>query len=103
MVDGRDEIIRFSKSKRAMTDELDLVVHAFQGTVRDSEFGPGQESGKMVFDQACKVDDRLEAGVSRPPEPLFEVGLGSFFLKVIPEPLKFLLEIVSPDDGKVEL
>ncbi len=67
MVDGRNEIIRFSKSERAMADELDLLVHAFEGTVGDSEFGPCQEPGEMVFDQACKVDDRFQPIVSRPP------------------------------------
>ena len=103
MIDGCDKVIRFSKSKRAMTYQLDLVVHSFEGAVGDSEFGPGQETGKMIFNQACKVDDWLQPRVSRPPEPLFEMGLGSLFLKVIPKPLKFFFKVVSSDDREVEL
>ncbi len=102
MIDGSNEIIRFSKSKGAMTDQLDLVVHAFEGTVGDPEFGPGQETGKMILDQACKVDHRLEPGVSCPPQPLFEMGLSSLFLKVIPKPLEFFFQVVSPDDREIE-
>jgi len=102
MIDGRDEVIRFSKSKGAMTYKLDLVVHTLEGTVGDPEFGPGQETGKMILDEACKVDNRLEPGVSRPPEPLFEMGLSPLFLKVIPKPLKFFFQVVSPDDREIE-
>ena len=85
-----------------MTHQFDFIVHSFEGSIGDPEFGPSQEPGEMIFDQSCKLDDGLESRVSGPPEPLFEVGLGSFFLKVIPKPLEFLLEVVSPDDGKVE-
>lgn len=85
-----------------MTHQFDLVVHSFEGSIGDSQFSPGQKSWEMLFYQACKFDKRLQPRVSGPPEPLFEVGLGSFFLEVIPKPLEFLFEIVSPDDRKVE-
>ena len=102
MIDGRNKVIRFSESERAMTHQFNLVVHSFEGSIGDPQFSPGQKSGEMLFDQACKFDDRLQPGVSGPPKPLFEVGLGSFFLEVVPKPLEFLFEIVSPDDRKVE-
>ena len=81
MIDGRHKVIWFSESKRAMAHQLDLVVHSFEGSIGDPEFGPGQETWEMVFDQPGKFNNRFQPGVSRPPEPLFEVGLGSFFLK----------------------
>ncbi len=37
-----------------------------------------------------------------PPKPLFKMGLGSGFLAIIPKPLKFFFEVVSPDDGQIE-
>ena len=102
MIDGRNELIRFSESERTMTHPLNLIVHSFESPIEDPELGPGQEAGETISDQACKFDERLQPGVGCPPEPLFEVGLGSFFLKVIPKPLEFLFQIISPDDRKVE-
>ena len=57
----------------------------------------------MLFNQACKIDDGLQPRVSRPPEPLYEMGLSSFFLEVITKPLEFLLEVVSPDDREGDM
>jgi hypothetical protein len=85
-----------------MTHQFDFVVHSLEGSIGDPEFGPGQEPCEMIFDQACKLDDRLQPRVSGPPKPLFEVGLGSFFLKVISKPLEFLFEVVSSDNRKIE-
>ena len=102
MINCRNKEFRVSEPERTMTHQFDLVVHSLKGSIGDPEFGPGQQTGKMIFDQACKLDDRLEPRVSGPPEPLFEVGLGSFFLKVIPKPLEFFFQVVSPDDRKVK-
>ena len=103
MIDGRNKVIRISESERAMTHQFNLVVHSFESSIGDPKFGPGQKAGEMIFDQAGKFDHGLQPRVSRPPEPLFEMGLGSLFLKVIPKPLKFFFKVVSSDDREVEL
>ena len=69
MIYGRNKVIRFSESKGTMAHQIDLVVHSFEGSIGDPEFGPGQETGEMIFDQACKLDDGLQPRVSSPPEP----------------------------------
>ena len=102
MIDGRNKVIGFSESERAMTDQFHFVIHSFESSIGDPKFGPGQKAGEMIFDQAGKFDHGLQPRVSCPPEPLFEMGFGSFFLEVIPKPLEFLLQVISPEDRKVE-
>ena len=72
MIDGRHKVFRFSESERAMTHQFNLVVHSFESSIGDPEFGPGQKSGEMIFDQACKFDKKLESRVGRPPEKNLE-------------------------------
>ena len=103
MIDGRDKEFGVSESKRAMTNQFDLVVHSLQGPVGDSEFGPGPESIKVGFDQSGEFDEGFKPGMDPPPKPLFEMGLSSGLLPVIPEPLKFFFEEVGSDERQVEL
>jgi len=57
----------------------------------------------MLFDEACKLDEGVEPRGSCPPEPLVEVSLGSLLLNIIPKLLECLFQIISPNEGKVEL
>ena len=103
MIDGCDKVLRFSESERAMTHPLDLVVHSFEGSIGDPQFRPGEKAREMLFDEACKLDEGVQPRVSCPPEPLVEVCLGSLLLNIIPKLLKCLFQIISPNEGKVEL
>ena len=85
-----------------MADQFNLIVHSFESSIGDPEFGPGQKSREMIFDQACKFNHGFQSRVSGPPEPLFEVGFSSFSLEVIPKPLEFFFKVVGPDNRKVE-
>ena len=47
-----------------MADELDLVVHAFEGAVADPASRPGQNAGLVGADHASKVLEGLEPRVA---------------------------------------
>ncbi len=40
--------------------QFDLVVHSFKGSIGKPEFSSGQQIGKIIFVQVCKLNDRLE-------------------------------------------
>jgi hypothetical protein len=95
-------MFRFSETESPMTHQFDLVIHALQSAIGDPELRPGEEAGEMIFYQPGKIDERFQSAVSSPPKPLFQMGLGSGFLPVVPEALKLFFEVVGPDKGQVK-
>ena len=57
MIDGRDKVVWVSEAKGAMTNQFDLVVHPLQGSIGYPEFGPGQKTWKVIFNQFGEFDD----------------------------------------------
>ena len=45
---SRDKVLGSAESERAVADRFDLVVHAFDGPIRDPDLGPGKDSSKVV-------------------------------------------------------
>ena len=101
MINDCNKLIRFSESERAMAEQFNLIVYSFESSIGDPEFGPGQKSTEMIFDQACKFNHGFQSRVSGPPEPLLEVSFSSFSLEGISKPLEFFFKVVGPDDGKI--
>ncbi len=49
---GHKEEFRVSESEGTMTHQFDFVVHSFEAFIGDPEFGPGQQTGQIIFKQA---------------------------------------------------
>jgi hypothetical protein len=47
MIDGGDEVASVPETEGAMADQLDLVVHALDGSVGEAHASPGQDSLQM--------------------------------------------------------
>lgn len=101
MIDSRDEVAGIAETKGAMADELDLVVHAFDGAVGDAGVGPSEDAVEVGIDQPGKIPERLEPGAPGGVEPAAQVGLGASGLAVVPEELEGLFEVIGADDGEV--
>ena len=52
-----------------MADELDLVVHAFQGAVGNPKAGPRQDAVAMIGDHSGEFLKRFQSGMTGPPQP----------------------------------
>lgn len=59
-----------------MTDHLDLVVHALQGTVGHPDARPGQYPVEMGPEHPRELLKGLQPAMGCPPEPLAQVSLG---------------------------
>ena len=103
MVDGRDVGVELSESEGTMADHLDLVVHAFEGSVGDTDVRPSQHAIEVIPDHSCKLLERLESGVAGPPEPLPQIRLRPTGLKILPELLEGLFEKIRLGDREIEL
>ena len=57
-----------------MADDLDLVVHAFEGAVTHPELDPHQDAFEMSAEHPGQLLDRREAAVAGAPEPPQEVA-----------------------------
>jgi hypothetical protein len=90
------------ESEREIHYQFNIVIHSFKILIGDPECSLSQKAREIIFNQPYKFDNGFQLQGSDPPEPLFEMGLGSFFLKVIPKPLELILEVVNSDDGKVK-
>lgn len=66
MIDDRDKILRFSESERAMTYQLDLVFHPFEGSTGDPQLPTGEGAPGMLFDEVWEgwspVSEPLQGG-----------------------------------------
>src|SRR5712692_375634 len=101
VIDGCDEVLGGTKSKGAMADGFDLVVHSFNGTVGDSMVGPRQDSIEVGAEHAHELLKGLQARTHGRTHPFLQVLLGPFGLLVKPKQLKGFFEVVSADDGRV--
>src|SRR6266571_9051592 len=79
---------------RAMADDLDLVVHAFEGAVAHPELDPHQDAIEMSPQHPRQLLERHEAAVAGPPEPLQEMTARPRGVSVGPEATEILLEEV---------
>ena len=43
MINGCHKEFRVSESERSITDQFDVVVHSFEGSIGNPEFAPGQQ------------------------------------------------------------
>ena len=102
MVDVRHVGPRRAVAVGAMADDLDLVVHAFEGAVAHPELGPHQDAIEMSAEHPRQLLEWLEAAVAGPPEPLQEVSPRPGGVAVGPEAAEILLEEVRLHDGAVE-
>ena len=93
MVDRRNEVLGGPKSKRAMADGLDLVVHAFDSPIGDSNVGPGEDAAEMALQHLREFLEGLQFRPDGRVNPLGEVLLSSPRLLVGPEQLEGLLQI----------
>src|SRR5487761_1831220 len=101
MIDGGREVLHGAEAEGTMAHHLDLVVHAFQGAVGNSQPGPGQDTVEMGTEHAHEFLEGLEPGAHRRMHPAFEVLFSPSRLAVIPEELKSFLQIVGAHDGRV--
>src|SRR5712691_4371234 len=75
VIDVGDVGPRCAVAVGAMTNTLDLVVHAFQGPIADAQPSPGEDALPMEPEGAGDFLERLQPAMGRPPEPLIQVGL----------------------------
>ena len=67
MIDVCDVGPRRPISVGAMTDDLDLVVHAFERAVAQPEFRPDQHAVEMTAQHPGELLERFEAAVTGAP------------------------------------
>src|SRR5208282_74183 len=101
VIDGRDKVLGATEAERAMADGLDLVVHSFQRSFVQSDFGPSKNALQMGAQHPDEPLDRLQPRAHRRTHPLLQVGLGPLWLAVLPEQLKSFLQVPGPHDRKV--
>src|SRR5712692_10893537 len=85
-----------------MADDLDFVVHAFEGAVTNPELDPDQNAIEMSAEHSRQFLEWLEATVAGAPEPLQEMPARPRGVAVGPEAPEILLEEVRLHDGAVE-
>src|SRR5262245_10285279 len=93
MVDRRDEVLGGPKSKRTMANGLDLVVHAFDGSVGNASLGPGEDAVEVAPQHLCEFLERLQFRPHRRVDPFGQVLLGTPWLLKGPEQLEGFLQI----------
>src|SRR6266542_4338736 len=98
VIDGGREILYRAEAKRAVADQLNLVVHAFQSAIGKSQAGPGQDAIEMSAEQANEFFERLESGAHGRMHPAAQMLLGPSWLAVAPKELKGLFEVVGTHD-----
>ena len=91
--DGRLEMLLVAEAVGHLLDRLDLGVENFCGGIGDASGGEVVEHAiEMPLDHVSDVDDRLEARVCRPDEPLLvelERPTGSV---IVPQSRQLLLD-----------
>src|SRR5487761_2300306 len=60
MIDGGREVLHGAEAEGTMAHHLDLVVHAIQGAVGNSQPGPGQDTVEMGTEHAHEFLEGLE-------------------------------------------
>lgn len=101
VINCRGDVLEGAKSKGAVADQLDLVVHTFQRAIGDPQPGPGQDAIEMSSQPPNQLLERLQPRVHRRMHPTLQMPFGASRLTVAPEELKNFLEAVSPDDGRI--
>src|SRR6202162_4419593 len=99
--DGGDVGVGSSVSKGSMGDDLDFVVHAFEGAVGDPQARPGEDAVEVALDHASEGAEGLEPAMVSPPEPVLQIGSCPPLTEVVPEALEGFLQIVGSDDRLV--
>src|SRR6266849_5174089 len=101
VVDVRHVGPRRAVAVGTMADDLDLVVHAFEGAVTDPELDPDQDAIEMSAEHPGQLLERGEAAVAGAPEPLQEMPARPRGAAVRPKATEILLEEVRLHDGAV--
>jgi len=95
------EVLDGTKSKGAVADQFDLVVHAFEGAIGDPKPGPSQDAIEMSSQPPDHALEGLQPRAHRRMHPALQMLFGAGRLTVAPEELESFFEIVSPDDGRI--
>src|SRR6266704_163106 len=92
VVDRGDIVANGAEAKSTMTDQFHLIVETLQGSVRDPQCGPGENSFHMRADKLSKFLHGFQTTVRRLPEPVEKKAFGVEPAFVMPEELKGFLQ-----------
>src|SRR5215471_7926078 len=101
VIDGGGEVLCGPEAEGAMTDKFDLVIHAFEGSIRDPQSGPSQDAVKMSTQPPHQLLEGLQPRAHGGMHPALQMLFGSGRLAVIPEELKNFFEVIGPHDGRI--
>ncbi len=77
MIDGGREMLYGAKAERAMTDEFDLVIHALERALGDSQPGPGEHAREMGAQLTHQFFEGSERRAHRRVHPALEMLFGT--------------------------
>src|SRR5207249_12224602 len=79
-----------------------LIVETLQGSVRDPQCGPGENSFHMRADKLSKFLHGFQTTVRRLPEPVEKKAFGVEPAFVMPEELKGFLQSISAVESQIQ-
>src|SRR4030042_1204970 len=91
-IDGCFKVFPVSKPTSLLLNGLDFGIQSFTKRIRDRMSIVGQDIVNVFVNYAGHLDDRLEAGMSRPEVPLFEVTVSPSPAGILPEFPEALLD-----------
>src|SRR4030042_196736 len=91
-VDGCFKMFSVSKPTSLLLNGLDFRIQPFRDSICDRMSIVGQDIINVIADHSSHLDDRLEAGMSCPEVPLFEVTLSPSPAGILPEFSKAFLD-----------